>query len=57
MAYLLAGALLTAGCGVLVFMGLVLSWYPPYHDMAHFLKFLLHPTTLLFLLGVGLLGR
>lgn len=56
-AHLLIGALLTAGCGLLVFMGLILSWYPPWHDVEHFVKFVSHPITLLFLLGIGLFVR
>ena len=57
LAYLLIGGALTAGCGLLVFMGMVLSWRSPWHDGEYFLRFVLHPITLLFLLGLGLLGR
>jgi hypothetical protein len=52
-----AGAFLYVVCGTLVGIGLILSWYPPWHDPATFLKFVFHPTTLLFFVGAWLLFR
>ena len=53
----LTGGLLTVVCGSLVGIGLILSWYPPYSSLADFLKFVFHPITLLFFVGMVLLYR
>jgi len=44
-------------CGTLVVIGLILSWYPPYHSLSAFLKFVFHPITLLFFVGLWLLYK
>ena len=53
--YVVAGGILCVVCGSLVVFGLILSWYPPWHDLPTFLKFVFHPITLLFLVGAWLL--
>ncbi|HEX4343625.1 MAG TPA: hypothetical protein VH255_09550 [Verrucomicrobiae bacterium] len=55
--FVLTGGLLVVVCGSLVMIGLILSWYPPYHSLADFLKFVFHPVTLLLFLGMWLLYR
>ena len=52
--WMLAGGVLLVVCGTLVVIGLLLSWYPPWHDATTLLKFVFHPTTLLFFAGAGL---
>lgn len=53
----LIGSFLFSVCGLFIILSLLISWYPPWHDFATFVKFIFHPTTLLFVVGAGLLVR
>ena len=53
----LVGSLLFSVCGLFILLSLVISWYPPWHDSTTFLKFIFHPTTMLFFVGALLLFR
>jgi hypothetical protein len=55
--FVMAGFLLSAVCGTLVMFGFILSWTGPFHSWPVFLKFALHPTTLLFFVGIWLIYR
>jgi len=54
---IIAGFLLSVVCGTLVGIGLILSWYPPYRSFSAFLKFVFHPITLLFFVGMWLIYK
>ena len=49
LAYLVSGALLFFVCGSLVWLGYLFSWGLAFAAPADVLKFLFHPTTLLFI--------
>ena len=56
LACVLAGVVLSAVCGSSVVIGLIVSGIPN-HSFAQFLKFVCHPITLLFFVGLGLAAR
>lgn len=55
--YVLSGAFLFVVCGLLVWMGYLLSWGLAFARPIDYVKFLFHPVTLLFLFSFWLLFR
>ena len=57
LAYLASGGFLFFVCGSLVWLGYLFSWGLAFAGPADVLKFVLHPTTLIFFLGFWLLYK
>jgi hypothetical protein len=57
LAFVLCGAFLFVICGLLVWMGYLFSRGLAYASPTDYLKFIFHPTTLLFFLSFWLLYR
>jgi len=57
LAFLVPGGLLFLVCGSLVWLGYLSSWGLAYAGPTDVLKFVFHPTTLLFLFSIWLLYK